>query len=302
MASIADLSFAPGGDELVEAINGVEVLFFWRPEPGLLEPAWANARSLRWIQSASAGVDSVLFPALADSDVVVTNARGIFDVPIAEYAIGLVIAFAKGFAAMFNDQRRREWGYRWTEPVAGKHLLVVGPGPIGRAVGRAALPLGMRVGAVGRTARSHDEVFGSVRAREELHQALGETDYVVDSMPLTEATRHLFGAAAFAAMKPSARFINLGRGATVDEPALIEALRSGAIAGAALDVFEEEPLATDSPLWDMPNVIVSPHMAGDVEGWEEEIVLLFADNLRRFIAGEALLNVVDKRLGHPPSG
>ncbi len=140
--------------------------------PVLLEPAWPNARELRWIQSASAGVNSVLFPALVESEVVLTNARGVFDEPIAEYVMGLVIAFAKGFPATFDDQRRREWGYRWTEPVAGKQLLVVGPGPIGRAVGRAARALGMRVSAVGRTPRDGDGLFGTVRGRERLHEAL----------------------------------------------------------------------------------------------------------------------------------
>ncbi len=301
VAALADVAYAPGADELVAKVAGAEIVFFWRPEPGLLEPAWPNAGSLRWVQSASAGVNSVLFPALVESDVIVTNARGVFDEPIAEYVVGLLIAFAKGFPHTFEDQRRREWGYRWTEPIAGKHLVVVGPGPIGRAIGRAVRALGMRASAVGRTARGGDDVFDAIRGSEELHAALAEADYVVDTMPLTDATRHTFDSAAFAAMRPSARFLNVGRGATVDEGALIDALRSGRIAGAALDVFEEEPLPEDSPLWEMPNVIVSPHMAGDVEGWEDEVVMLFVDNLRRWIAGEPLLNVVDKRLGHPPS-
>jgi phosphoglycerate dehydrogenase-like enzyme len=301
VAALAEVAYASGADELVDKIAGAEIVFFWRPEPGLLEPAWPNAGSLRWIQSASAGVNSVLFPALVQSDVIVTNARGVFDEPIAEYVVGLLIAFAKGFPQTFEDQRRREWGYRWTEPIAGKHLVVVGPGPIGRAIGRAVRALGMRVSAVGRTARGGGDVFDAIRGSEELHAALAEADYVVDTMPLTDATRHTFDSAAFAAMRPSARFLNVGRGATVDEGALIDALRSGRIAGAALDVFEEEPLPDDSPLWEMPNVIVSPHMAGDVESWEDEVVMLFVDNLRRWIAGEPLLNVVDKRLGHPPS-
>jgi phosphoglycerate dehydrogenase-like enzyme len=299
--ALADVTYALDGEALVGAIADAEVLFFWRPEAGLLEPAWPNARELRWIQSASAGVNSVLFPALVESEVVLTNARGVFDEPIAEYVLGLVIAFAKGFPATFDDQRRREWEYRLTEPVAGKQLLVVGPGPIGRAVGRVARALGMQVSAVGRTPRDGDGLFGTVRGRERLHEALAEADYVVDTMPLTDATRHMFDSAAFAAMRPSARFVNVGRGATVDQTALLEALREGQLAGAALDVFEEEPLPEDSPLWEMSNVIISPHMAGDVEGWEDEVVLLFAGNLRRWIAGEPLRNVVDKRLGHPPS-
>jgi phosphoglycerate dehydrogenase-like enzyme len=157
----------------------------------------------------------------------------------------------------------------------------------------------MRVEAVGRTARPADDVFERIRGADELHAALAEADFVVDAMPLTPQTRHLFDAAAFAAMKPTARFINVGRGATVDERALVEALSAGRLAGAALDVFEQEPLPPDSPLWDMEQVIVFPHMSGDVEGWEADFANVFYDNVGRWLRGEPLHNVVDKRLGFP---
>jgi phosphoglycerate dehydrogenase-like enzyme len=154
----------------------------------------------------------------------------------------------------------------------------------------------MRVGAVGRSAR-RDDLFGEIRVVADLHEALKEADFVLDALPLTADTRHLFDAEAFAAMPPSARFINVGRGSTVDEDALIKALRDGLIAGAALDVFETEPLSADSPLWTMPQVLISPHMCGDFEGWERAAVDVFVDNCARFARGEPLRNRVDKQAG-----
>ena len=164
-------------------------------------------------------------------------------------------------------QREARWEHRGTRRLAGSRLVVVGPGPIGRAAARNARALGMEVAAVGRAER-RDPDLGQVAAIERLLEVLGAADHVLDALPLTPATGELFDAAAFAAMPASAVFVNVGRGATVDEAALIEAMRDGGIAGAALDVFEQEPLPADSPLWSMPNVVVSPHMCGDGEGWE----------------------------------
>jgi phosphoglycerate dehydrogenase-like enzyme len=156
----------------------------------------------------------------------------------------------------------------------------------------------MRVRGVGRTARGDDPDFGAVTASTDLTRLLPEADYVVLAAPLTPATRDMIDAAALARMRPSARLINVGRGPLVAEDDLVEALRAGRIAGAALDVFVDEPLAPSSPLWGMPNVIVSPHMSGDVVGWRDELVRLFTDNLDRFAHGRELRNVVDKRLGY----
>ncbi len=174
--------------------------------------------------------------------------------------------------------------------------MIVGPGPIGRATAVRARALGLSVESVGRSPRT-DDVLGAVHGPEGLHDALGRADHVLDALPLTDATRRLFDAQAFAAMRPSARFYNVGRGGTVDEQALVGALQRGSIAGAALDVYEEEPLPSTSPLWTMPNVIVSPHICGDVEGWEEAVVAVFVENLGRFVRGEALRNPVDLHAG-----
>jgi phosphoglycerate dehydrogenase-like enzyme len=210
-----------------------------------------------------------------------------------------MIAFAKGFPQVFANQRARIWESIASEPLAGRRVLVVGVGPIGTAIGRLAHGLGMLVSGVGRSPRTGDEVYEWIRGVEDLLDVLGDADFVVDALPLTAASRHMFDEAAFRAMNPDARFVNVGRGATVNEAALVRALRAGEIAGAALDVFEEEPLPASSPLWEMEQVIVFPHVSGDTLGWEEEVVALFVENLDRFLAGEPLFNVVDKRAGHP---
>ena len=294
---VVDVSFASTADDLTRALEGADVVLAWRPAGDALSAAWPSAGSVKWIQSASAGVDGLLFPELVRSHVVVTNARGVFDTGIAEYVLGLMLVFAKDLVGVLDRQTRREWRHVDTETLEAKRLLVVGVGPIGRTIGKAAKAVRMVVRGLGRTARPGDQVFSSILGADQLKDALGWADYVVDALPVTPATRHLFDDAAFGAMHPWARFINVGRGSTVDQAALIEALRSGGIAAAALDVFEDEPLPTDSPLWDLPNAIVSPHMAGDAAGWREAIVELFVENLERYLTGAPLRNVVDKDLG-----
>jgi len=296
--ALADLRYAPDAAALAAVMPDAEALFFWRAKKDWIEDALAEASKLRWIQSASDGVDGLLFPALAASEVAVTNARGVFDDPIAEWVIGAMCTFVTGLLTTIADQAR---GVGWNddrhrERLAGQHLVIVGPGPIGRATAARARALGLSVESVGRSARD-DELLGTVHAQDRLHEALSRADHVLDALPMTDATRHLFDAEAFAAMRPSARFYNVGRGGTVDEPALIEALRAGRIAGAGLDVYEQEPLPEASPLWGMPNVIVSPHICGDFVGWEEAVVAVFVDNLERFVRGEPLRNPVDTGAG-----
>jgi phosphoglycerate dehydrogenase-like enzyme len=294
-----ELRYAPDIEALRTDIAQADAIFWWRADPAWLRSAWPEVPDrLRWIQTASAGVDSLLFPGLIGSDVVVTNARGVFEQPIAEWVIGAMLAFTAGLHRSIVDQHRKRWtSGRTTERLAGARLVVVGPGPIGRATATRARSLGMSVTLVGRRPR-RDETFGAVLGVEELHRAVADADHVLDALPSTDQTRGLFDAAAFDAMPRTARFYNVGRGATVDEDALIEALRTGSIAGAALDVFAVEPLPADSPLWTMPDVIVSPHISGDVEGWEAEVVSVFVANARRFAAGKPLANVVDKEAGH----
>lgn len=288
-------------DGLAEALPGADALFVYdflsRAVPG----AWPAANRLSWVHIASAGVDPVIFPGMRESDVVLTNSRGVFDTPIAEYVLGVVLAFAKDFARSLRLQDQTRWRHRETERIEGRHALVMGTGPIGRAIARMLRAAGMRVSGIGRTARADDPDFGVVHPSSALIGRLPEADYVVAVAPLTEETKGVFDAEAFAAMKTGARFINVGRGELVVTDDLVEALRTNSIAGAALDVFDTEPLPADSPLWRMENVLVSPHMSGDAVGWRSILVERFAENFERWRAGRPLVNVVDKRLGYVPS-
>ncbi|MEU4667133.1 D-2-hydroxyacid dehydrogenase [Amycolatopsis sp. NPDC023774] len=286
---------------LPEALTGAQGLFVYDFLSTAVPGAWHAAGDLRWLHIASAGVDPVLFPGLVESDVVLTNSRGVFDDAIAEYVLGVVLAFAKDFARSLDLQRAGTWQHRETERVAGREVLVVGTGPIGRSIARLLRAAGLRVSGAGRRPRTGDPDFGTVHDSAQLTQHLPAFDYVVAVAPLTEQTKGMFDAAAFAAMKPSARFVNVGRGELVVTSDLVAALRGGQIAGAALDVFDTEPLPGDSPLWTMPDVLLSPHMSGDFLGWRTTLVEVFAANFRRWVAGEPLHNVVDKRLGYVPS-
>ena len=284
--------------ELAEALPEADVLFMWDFLSDALAGAWPRTGGPGWVHIASAGVDRLMFPGLVRSDTVVTNSRGVFDEPIAEYVLGLVLAFAKDLHTTFRLQGERRWRHRETERITGARALVVGTGPIGRAIGRRLSAAGLAVTGVGRTARDEDPDLGAVRPMDRLGEELAAADYVVLAAPLTPQTRGMIDAAALERMRPSARLINVGRGALVAESDLVKALQAGRIAGAALDVFEDEPLPPSSPLWDMPGVIVSPHMSGDVVGWRDELVRLFVDNLGRRVAGRPLRNVVDKGLGY----
>jgi phosphoglycerate dehydrogenase-like enzyme len=297
----AELRFATTAEELEQHLPGVEVLLGWDFREAGLETAWRNADRLRWIHWAGAGVDAVLFPELIASDVILTNSRGIFDRAMAEYVLGLILAFAKRFPESFGLQAERQWRHRLNEQVKDRRVLVVGVGSIGREIARLLRAAGLRVEGVGRRARGADPDFSVIHAREDLHTVLPRADYVVIIVPLTDETRQLIGAAELKAMKSTARLINLARGQVLDEAALVQALARGDIAGAALDVFEVEPLPAESPLWSMDNVIVSPHMSGDFFGYPEAVVQVFVENLRRYRAGESLLNVVDKCRGFVPS-
>jgi len=278
-------------------LANAECSLIWDFRSNAIEGWWPKLRDIRWVHAASAGVDHLLFERLRESDVVVTNSAGVFERAISEYVIGLVLMRAKGFAVTIDAQRAHRWSYRETEGIAGKRLLVVGFGNIGRVVADLARGGGMRVSAVRRTSGSIpgvDRVF----TPDALTSAMAEADYVVVSVALTNETRGLIGARELAAMRPSAYLINVARGEVVDIGALCQALAAGKIAGAALDAFVDEPLAASSRLWDVPNLFVSPHMSGDVRGWDSQVVAIFRDNAQRFLAGFPLRNTVDKHRGY----
>lgn len=286
---------------LSEALPGADALFVYDFLSTAVPGAWPAADKLRWLHIASAGVDPVLFPGIRDSDVVLTNSRGVFDGAIAEYVLGVILTFAKDFTRSWDLQRQKQWQHRESERISGRRVLVVGTGPIGRSIARLLRVAGMEVAGVGRRPREDDPDFGDVYASSELARHLPEADYVVAVAPLTEQTKGIFDAEAFAAMKPGSRFVNVGRGELVVTSDLVDALRAEQVGGAALDVFDTEPLPPDSPLWTMKNVLISPHMSGDFIGWRNTLVEVFADNFRRWRTGEPLRNVVDKQLGYVPS-
>jgi phosphoglycerate dehydrogenase-like enzyme len=297
VAAVADVRYATG-DDLADVLPGADVLLVWDFNSSALVKAWPVADSLRWVHAASAGVNHVLTPEVVASDVAVTNSRGVFDAPMAEYVLAMALALAKDLPTTLARQRERRWQHRETERLGGKRALVAGTGPIGRAIGRKLAAVGMTVTGLGRVARTEDPDLGEVLPMAALAGVLPEMDYVVLAAPLTDTTRGMIDAAALSAMKPTARLINVGRGPLVVQDDLAAALAGGRIAGAALDVFVDEPLTAASPLWDLPNVIVSPHMAGDVVGWRSELVALFSDNLTRYLDGSPLRNVVDKAHGY----
>ncbi|NSC21885.1 D-2-hydroxyacid dehydrogenase [Streptomyces albus subsp. chlorinus] len=287
---------------LAEQLPTADVLLVWDFLSDAVREAWpGEGPRPRWVHTPSAGVDRLL-PELADGrDTVITNARGVFDRPIAEYVLGLVLAMAKDFRGSWELQRQRRWRHRETFRVAGTRATVVGSGPIGREIGRALLALGVGVDLVGRTARDTDPEFGRVHGTGSLPDLVGDADWVVCVAPLTRQSTGMFDAALFARMKPEAHFVNVGRGQHVVEDDLVDALLTHRIRGAALDVFAEEPLPADSRLWDVPGLLISPHMSGDTVGWRDDLAAQFLDNFDRWEAGEPLLNVVDKRLGYVPT-
>jgi phosphoglycerate dehydrogenase-like enzyme len=259
------------------------------------------APHLQWIQLTSAGVDHMIGAGLFDRrpDVRVTTASGIHAIPISEQVIGYILTFSRGFVRAGRAQREARWDRYTPEEAAGKTLGIVGYGPIAQRTATIAHALGMRVVVLRHTSQAQTEPpIDRFYTPDQLHTMLGESDFVLLAAPLTPETRGLINAAALEAMRPTAVLINIARGGLVDEPALIAALQTGQIAGAALDVFAQEPLPAESPLWAMQNVFITPHLAGANPSYNRRAIELFCDNLRRYIAGAPLRNLVDPARGY----
>jgi phosphoglycerate dehydrogenase-like enzyme len=301
LAGRVELRYADA-EGLASAVVGARALLLWDFFSTAVADVWEHCDRLEWIHVAAAGVDKLLFDRLRDSDVTVTNARGVFDRPIAEFVLASVLAHAKLLHESHDLQREKVWRHREARTVAGARALIVGTGAIGRETARLLRTVGLEVRGAGRTARTDDIDFGEVVASSDLVSHVGWCDYLINAAPLTEQTRGLINAEVFAAMRPSAHLINVGRGATVVESELADALSAGALDGASLDVFEREPLPADSPLWCLPEVVVSAHMSGDVIGWRDALACQFVTNAERWLAGEPLDNVVDTALGYVPAG
>jgi phosphoglycerate dehydrogenase-like enzyme len=280
-------------DELAQAraaLADVEIIFGPVALPLELFDAAPN---LRWFQALTAGVDQLTEGGLLNRGFTVTKVSGLASSAIAEYALASMLMLAKGLHTMIRNQAEHRWAFRFNAELRGKTVGIVGYGSIGKATAKLAKAFGMRVVACRRRSGDPDPDCDQMRPYTELHGLLAESDFVVLSVPLTEETRGMIGAEELRAMKRTAYLVNVARGPVVDQQALVVALRDGTIAGAGLDVFEPEPLPEDSVFWDMPNVIVTPHISGAVEGYGHRASEFFAANLRRYLAGEPLENVVD---------
>lgn len=281
-----------------QLLDRAEILFDFGPVA--LAPQLPSRPRLRWIQATSAGVGRFAERAgLLDSDVTVTTASGAHARPLAEFALLAMLMFSKNTLHLMRQQREHRWERHADQEVRGKVVCVVGLGKIGREVARLAAALDARVVGTVRTMRGRtaDELgVECLEPTEKLDELLPLADVVVLATPHTPGTHRLVDARRLGLMKPTALLVNVARGDVVDEQALVEALRAGRLGGAALDVFEQEPLAPESPLWDLPNVFVSPHSASTVAAENGWITDLFCENLRRYQAGEPLLNVLDKEL------
>jgi len=270
------------------------------------EDVLAAGRSLRWVHFTWAGMDDVISPALAESDVTVTNSAGVFAVPMAEHVMAVMLAFARGVHLCARRKPEQLWhGEGARRAVAaqlgelnGSTLGIVGFGGVGAATAQRAKALGMRVLAVRRHSERPCEHADEVLTLDHLSDLLSRSDYVLISCALTPDTQGLIGERQLAWMKPGAVLINVARGAVVDEPALVDALRAGRIRGAALDVTCEEPLPLDSPLWEMENIIITPHISGTSPKTTVRQMERLRENVRRYAAGEPLLSIVDKRAGY----
>jgi phosphoglycerate dehydrogenase-like enzyme len=292
-----------------ERFDDIEVLLHGWLSADAFDRLLARAPRLSWVHSASAGVERALTPAARERGVVITNARGVFSRPIAEYVLMMMLAVSRRLPGLLELQRERTW-----QPLEGRELRdmtvgIVGLGSIGRAVGALATAFGCRVVATRRrpdesSSPGGDELsFGEamlerVGGPETLPALLAESDFVVLATPLTPDTENMIDADTLAGMKPGAWLINVARGRLIDEHALLRALRDGPIGGAILDTFRDEPLPESSPFYDLPNVIVTPHTSWSSARVLDRSVELFCDNLRRYAAGESLLNVVDPRQGY----
>ena len=284
-----------------EMIAAAEVLYgIPGDSPEGLASAVRHSLGLRWVQATSAGAgEQVASAGLSEADlhrVTVTSAAGVHAGPLAEFAVFGLLAFARGLPRLLADQRDRRWGHYPVAELSGRTLLIVGLGQIGAEVARLASAFGMRVVGLNRSGTGEWPHVDELAGIAALGDWLPNADAIVISLPLTDESRGLIDAAAIAQMKPGAIFVNIGRGGVVDESALIDALRSERLAGAALDVFTREPLPADSPLWELPNVLVSPHTAALSPRENERIASLFVENLGRYMRGEELRNRVDPEL------
>lgn len=286
--------------EFARAAVDAEIILNWSGSLALLREVFMMSRRVRWIHSRSAGLEQTLFPELIASEVVLTNGGGVFSPSLGEFALAAILYFAKDFRRMIRSQMAGVWEPFDVTMVSGQTLGIVGYGSIGRAVAARARALEMHVLGLRRRVSqpSKDSLIDQVYTSEQRLEMLSQCDYIVVTIPLTAQTRALIADAEFAVMKRTAVLINVGRGPTIDERAMIRALSENRIRGAALDVFDQEPLPQGHPLYSLENVLLSPHCADHTPDWLDNAMRFFLAQLERFRHGETLLNIVDKTSGY----
>lgn len=272
-------------DDLRGRISGADLILLAPRYGAILTDLWPEVRHVRWIHSLGAGVETLPFDLLGSSSAVVTNSRGLYADALAEFVIAAMMWFAKDLPRLMRNREAARWEPFQVERLEGKTTGIIGYGGIGQAIGRRVEALGMRVLPVRRRREFGDPTVDEV---------IAESDYVILSTPLTPSTYHLMNRERLAQMRASAVLINVARGAVVDEQALIQILEKNGIHGAALDVFETEPLPSEHPLWKLDNVLISPHSGDHTSDAHDRAMVFFLENLRRFRQGESLENVVDK--------
>lgn len=285
-------------DHIAEHIAGAQVLLGWSKLDGLLD----HADELVWVQNVGAGVERVVSDDFWSRDLILTNGSGVMAPNIAEHVIGMMLALARRFPALLEAQREQRWkgdvdSTSVTE-LGGQTALLVGVGEIGLQIARRLTAFDLMVLGVRRSAGDPPEHFEEVGSFEDLPRLVERADHVVSSVPHTPETIGIFNADLFAQFRRGARFYNVGRGTSVVQPDLIAALESGQLSGAGLDVTDPEPLPQGDPLWTAPNVIITAHTSGATPRFQDRLFDLFTDNLRRYVAGEALRNVVDQERGY----
>ena len=288
-------------DAFAQTAGDATVLFNWALDNALFRKVFGMCPRLEWVHIRAAGLDNVFFPDLVNSPAVLTNSTGVFSQSLGEFGLAAILYFAKDLRRMIRSQAAGVWDPFDITEISGQTVGIVGYGDIGRAVAMRVKPMGMEVLALKRSGPplyNVDPLVSRFYKPEERIAMISRCDYVVACAPLTAETRGMIGAAEFAAMKPQAVVVNLGRGPVIDEAAMIDALGKGAIKGAALDVFDQEPLPAGHPFYGMENVLLSPHCADHTADWLEQAMQFFLDQFERFRRHEPLRNVIDKHRGY----
>jgi phosphoglycerate dehydrogenase-like enzyme len=281
------------------AVNDPVIILAWSAPKQLLRDVFLMCKNVLWVHSRSAGLDSVLFPELVASNVPLTNGSGVFSQSLGEFSLAAILYFAKDFRRMLRNQMAGVWEQFDVEEIDTQTVGIVGYGDIGRAVAKRVHAMGMTVLALKRhPPEGVDPLVDQFYKTEDLLAMLPRCDYVVVCLPLTEETHHMMSDAEFAAMKPTAVIVNVGRGPVIDQAAMVRALTEKRIKGAGLDVFEHEPLPAGDPMYRLENVLLSPHTADHTKDWLNQAMRFFMEQYGRFTNGAPLENVVDKSLGY----